>query len=90
MLYRVTDQVVTRRPRHGRSLLMRHVRCRIAATAFGGKSVKLSTPRKAQPRRTAFEAAGKVGLIGCFDGPRDLVQNRKKYLRAAARAKRPA
>ncbi len=43
--------------------------------------------RKARKRPTPYEAAVKVGLIGCFDGPADLAQNYRKYIRRAVRAK---
>ena len=40
------------------------------------------------PRRlTPYEAALKVGLIGCIDGPPDLAENRRKYIRQELRVK---
>lgn len=41
-------------------------------------------------RLTPYQAAVKVGLIGCVAGPRDLAENRGKYLRTASPIKRPA
>jgi hypothetical protein len=42
-----------------------------------------AAPRKKMPQRrlTPYEAALKVGLIGCIDGPTDLAENRRKYIR---------
>ena len=34
---------------------------------------------------TPYEAAVKVGLIGCFQGPPDLALNHRKYARRAVR-----
>lgn len=34
-----------------------------------------------------LEAMKRLGLLGCIKGPRDLAQNRRKYIRRALRAK---
>jgi hypothetical protein len=53
-------------------------------------TVKTAHSRRAARKFTPYQAAVKVGLVGCIAGPRDLAENRKKYLRTASRAKRPA
>jgi hypothetical protein len=52
-------------------------------TATARKPKAAATPRKKMPqqRLTPYEAALKVGLIGCIDGPPDLAENRRKYIR---------
>lgn len=39
------------------------------------------------PRKTPHQIAKEVGLLEGFDGPPDLAKNRKRYLKAALRAK---
>ena len=51
--------------------------------------VKATAMRK-PVQRSPYEVAIAVGMVGCLSGPKDLAKNRKKYLRAAARAKRTA
>jgi hypothetical protein len=43
--------------------------------------------KRAPERLTPYEAAVKVGLLGCMDGPADLAVNHRKYARRAVRAK---
>ena len=45
--------------------------------------MKASHARRRARRLTPFQAAEKVGLVGCVAGPRDLAENRRKYLRTA-------
>ncbi|MGQ0653550.1 MAG: hypothetical protein ACT4P4_14990 [Betaproteobacteria bacterium] len=45
----------------------------------------LATKRAAE-RLTPYEAAVKVGLLGCMEGPADLASNHRKYARKAVRA----
>jgi hypothetical protein len=56
-----------------------------AVTATARKPKPAAAPRKKMPqqRLTPYEAALKVGLIGCIDGPPDLAENRRKYIRQA-------
>jgi hypothetical protein len=49
------------------------------------RAVKSSNAKQTLRRLTAYEAAVKVGLLGCIEGPRDLAQNHHKYLRRLAR-----
>jgi hypothetical protein len=55
-----------------------------------GATMKTAQARRAARRLTPYQAAGKVRLAGCAAGPRDLAENRRKYLRTASRAKHPA
>lgn len=43
--------------------------------------------KRTPERLTPYEAAVKVGLVGCFEGPRDLALNHRKYARRAIRSK---
>ena len=43
--------------------------------------------KRALERLTPYEAAVKVGLVGCIEGPSDLALNHRKYARRAVRAK---
>ena len=43
--------------------------------------------KRASERLTPYEAAVKVGLVGCIEGPPDLALNHRKYARRAVRAK---
>jgi len=43
--------------------------------------------KRAPERLTPYEAAVKVGLLGCMEGPSDLALNHRKYARRAVRAK---
>jgi len=58
-------------------------------TATARKSKPAAAPRKKMPPRrlTPYEAALKVGLIGCIEGPPDLAENRRKYIRQELRVK---
>ena len=49
--------------------------------------MKSVTAERAPERLTPYEAAVKVGLVGCIEGPSDLALNHRKYARQAARAK---
>jgi len=50
-------------------------------------TVKSVTAKRAPERLTPYEAAVKVGLVGCIEGPPDLALNHRKYARRAVRAK---
>jgi hypothetical protein len=50
-------------------------------------AMESATAKRAKDRLTPYEAALKVGLIGCIEGPSDLALNHRKYLRLAVRAK---
>lgn len=43
--------------------------------------------RSGRKKESAYEAAKRLGLIGCIDGPPDLALNHRKYIRKAVRAK---
>ena len=43
--------------------------------------------KRAPERLAPYEAAVKVGLVGCIEGPPDLALNHRKYVRRAVRAK---
>ena len=43
--------------------------------------------RTGRKKESAYEAAKRLGLIGCIDGPPDLALNHRKYIRKAVRAK---
>ena len=43
--------------------------------------------KAARPKKTHYEVAKRLGLIGCIGGPPDLAKNRRKYIRRASRAK---
>ena len=45
------------------------------------RSMKTTQARRATRRLTPYQAAIKVGLVGCAAGPRDLAENRRKYRR---------
>lgn len=49
--------------------------------------MKAATAKRLPARPTAYEAAVKVGLLGCIEGPPDLAVNHRKYARQAIRAK---
>jgi len=49
--------------------------------------MKSVTEKRAPERLTPYEAAVKVGLVGCIEGPPDLALNHRKYARRAVRAK---
>jgi len=50
--------------------------------------VKTSTVRKTgRAKGTHFEVAKRLGLVGCLEGPADLAQHRRKYIRRALGAK---
>jgi hypothetical protein len=49
--------------------------------------MKTAIAKRASERLTPYEAALKVGLVGCMEGPRDLALNHRKYARRAVRAK---
>ncbi len=49
--------------------------------------VKTASAKRASVRLTAYEAAVKVGLLACMEGPSDLALNHRKYARQAVRAK---
>jgi hypothetical protein len=49
--------------------------------------MKISHPKRAHDRLTAHEAALKVGLLGCMEGPSDLALNHRKYVRRAVHVK---
>ena len=49
--------------------------------------MKTAASRRAPRKGTHFEVAKRLVLIGCIDGPPDLAQNLKKYVRRAVRAK---
>ena len=49
--------------------------------------MKSVTAKRAPERLTPYEAAVKVGLVGCIEGPPDLALNHRKYARRAVRAK---
>jgi hypothetical protein len=51
-------------------------------------SMKTAQAHRAARRLTPYQAAVKVGLVGCAAGPRDLAANRRKYLRKRNSAKR--
>ena len=51
-------------------------------------AVKTSTVRKTgRAKGTHFEVAKRLGLVGCLEGPADLAQHRRKYIRRALGAK---
>jgi hypothetical protein len=50
--------------------------------------MKTTVARKPAGKETHYEAAVRLGLIGCIKGgPVDAARNRRKYLRRALRAK---
>jgi len=49
--------------------------------------MKSATAKRTSERLTPYEAAVKVGLVGCMEGPSDLALNHRKYARLAVRAK---
>ena len=49
--------------------------------------LKSLTAKRSPERLTPYEAAVKVGLLGCMEGPSDLALNHRKYARRALRAK---
>ena len=49
--------------------------------------MKSLSAKRAPERLTAYEAAVKVGLLGCIEGPSDLALNHRKYVRRSLRAK---
>jgi hypothetical protein len=49
--------------------------------------MKSLTTKRTPKALTAYEAAVKVGLLGCMEGPSDLALNYRKYARQALRAK---
>ncbi len=50
-------------------------------------TMKPLTAKRSPERLTPYEAAVKVGLLGCIEGPSDLALNHRKYARRALRAK---
>ncbi|OFZ97440.1 MAG: hypothetical protein A3H35_11840 [Betaproteobacteria bacterium RIFCSPLOWO2_02_FULL_62_17] len=51
-------------------------------------AVKTSTlPKAGRVKGTHFEVAKRLGLVGCLEGPVDLAQHRRKYIRRALGAK---
>ena len=50
-------------------------------------SPSFSFDLRAPERLTPYEAAVKVGLVGCIEGPADLALNHRKYACRAVRAK---
>jgi hypothetical protein len=50
-------------------------------------SMRTASAKRAPRKGSHFEVAKRLGLIGCLDGPLDLAQNLKKYVRRAVRAK---
>src|SRR3989442_12117742 len=50
-------------------------------------TMKPVTAKRAPERLTPYEAAVKVGLVGCIEGPADLALNHRKYARRAVGAK---
>ena len=54
---------------------------------IGQTVVKPVTAKHSPERLTPYEAAVKVGLLGCIEGPPDLALNHRKYARRALRAK---
>ena len=57
--------------------------------ASGASAIKTATQKKPAKRESHYAVMKRLGLIGCLDGPADLAQNRRKYLRQAVRAKHP-
>ena len=50
--------------------------------------MKTSAVRKVgRVKGTHFEVAKRLGLVGCLEGPPDLAQHRRKYIRRALGAK---
>ena len=49
------------------------------------RRLKSSSAKQRLRKLTAYEAALKVGLLGCIEGPRDLAQDHRKYLRRLVR-----
>lgn len=45
--------------------------------------MKTAHARRPARELTPYQAAVKAGLVGCVAGPRDLAENRRKYLRTA-------
>ena len=52
-----------------------------------GALMKTTVAKKPAGKETHYEAMKRLGLIGCIKGPRDLAENRRKYIRRALRAK---
>lgn len=49
--------------------------------------MRAATQKKPRKRESHYEVMKRLGLIGCLDGPPDLAQNHRKYVRQAVRAK---
>jgi len=49
--------------------------------------VKNRKPEKAPFKTSFLEEAKKLGLVGAISGPRDLSENRGKYIKEALRAR---
>jgi len=49
--------------------------------------MKAGSAKRLSGRLSAYDAAVKVGLLGCMEGPSDLALNYRKYARKALRAK---
>lgn len=63
-------------------------RARIATSVDRRRvTVKASVLKKPAEKETHYEAMKRLGLIGCVKGPKDLAENRRKYIRRALRAK---
>ena len=50
-------------------------------------TVKTSAVKKSAAKESHYDAMKRLGLIGCIKGPKDLAENRRKYIRRALRAK---
>lgn len=57
------------------------------AIGLAENSMKTTVAKKPAGKETHYEAMKRLGLIGCIKGPRDLAENRRKYIRRALRAK---
>jgi len=49
--------------------------------------VKTAAVKKPAVKESHYDAMKRLGLIGCIKGPKDLAENRRKYIRRALRAK---
>jgi len=52
-----------------------------------GANVKTATVERRSGKGRHLDRLRSLGLLGCIEGPPDLAQNRKKYVRQALRAK---
>ncbi len=59
----------------------------MAALRSAERTVKAATIKRIPARLSPYDAAVKVGLLGCMEGPPDLAINHRKYARRALRAK---